>query len=236
MSEDRSGQVREQDDDSSANSFGSKTEQILELVASLANDYQQVGQEKPGRVTRFFAPGRDLPGKNLALYESWLTKAHRYFQEGSQQKAPLTYASEWVLDNYYIIRQALLQIKEDLPISFYNELPKLIDGPLHGFPRIYAIARAILSYQHLLLEPIDLQIILIQLQERVVLTMGELWALPIFLRYGLIEFLAENLSQPSIQSIPPIYLRSLSSLQGSTVYPLLVKRSRMTDLPISSSA
>ena len=61
-----------------------------------------------------------------------------------------------------------------------------------------------LSYQHLLLDPIDLQTILIQFQERVPLTMGELWALPIFLRYGLIEFLAHRacIGDSSIQTRP----------------------------------
>ena len=137
------------------------------------------------------------------MYESWLAEAHRYFREASQQKVPLTYASEWVLDNYYIIRQALQQIEEDLPFSFYEELPRLTNEPLKDFPRIYAIARAVLSYQHLLLEPVDLQTILIQFQERVPLTMGELWALPTFLRYGLIEFLAHELVTTIHPANPP---------------------------------
>ena len=146
-----------------------------------------------GRVLKAAPPGRDLPGHDLELYKSWLAEAHRYFRKASHQKVSLTYASEWVLDNYYIIRQALQQIEEDLPPGFYKQLPKLTGGPLKDFPRIYAIARAVLSYQHLLLDPIDLQTILIQFQERIPLTMGELWALPIFLRYGLIEFLAHAL-------------------------------------------
>ena len=40
---------------------------------------------------------------------------------------------------------------------------------------------------------IDLQAILIQVQDHIPLTMGELWALPIFLRYSLIETLAHTL-------------------------------------------
>lgn len=214
MSEDRIGMAREPADDSSGNSFASKTEQILQFVDALANNYQQVSRGKPGRVSKLLAPARDLPGNNLALYESWLTEAHRYFQEAAQQKAPLTYASEWVLDNYYIIRQTLQQIKEDLPFSFYIELPRLVDGPLQDYPRIYAIARAILAYQHLLLEPIDLQTILFQLQERVLLTMGELWALPIFLRYGLVEFLAQELVSTIHPASPPDLPATTQQLAG----------------------
>ena len=56
--------------------------------------------------------------------KSWLAEAHLYFRKASQQKVPLTYASEWVLDNYYIIRQALQQIEEDMPFPFYKQLPR----------------------------------------------------------------------------------------------------------------
>ena len=137
--------------------------------------------------------GRDLAGRDLELYESWLAEAHSYFRDASNGDLTLTFASEWVLDNYYIIRQALQQISEDLPPGYYQQLPKLTDGPLKGLPRIYAIARGILSYQQYLFNPIDLETILIQLQDRVPLTMGELWALPIFLRYSCIETLAHEL-------------------------------------------
>ena len=156
---------------------------------------------RPGSDRRL--PKRDLPGSNLRLYESWLAEAHHTFREASHQVVSLTYASEWVLDNYYIIRQALQQIEEDLPAGYYRQLPKLTSGPLKDYPRIYAIAQAVLSYQHLLLDPIELQTILIQLQDRVSLTMGELWAIPIFLRYGLVEFLSHALVLAIRPSNPP---------------------------------
>jgi len=78
-----------------------------------------------------------------------------------------------VLDNYYIIRQALRQISEDLPVGYYKQLPKLAGAPLKGLPRIYAIGRGVLFFQNYLLNVIDLQAILIQVQEDVPLTMGE---------------------------------------------------------------
>ncbi|HNY94987.1 MAG TPA: hypothetical protein PKJ88_09850, partial [Flexilinea sp.] len=138
-------------------------------------------------------PGRDIPGKNLSQFEAWLDEAHHYFSESSQNKIPLTYASEWILDNYYIIRQTLQQIKEDLPVSFYQQLPKITNGVLKDFPRIYIIARSILSYQKLMIDPMELESILIQFQKAVPLSTGELWAFPIFLRYSLIEFLSIEL-------------------------------------------
>jgi cyclic beta-1,2-glucan synthetase len=51
----------------------------------------------------------------------------------------------------------------------------------------------VLPFQNYSLNTIDLQAILIQVQDDVPLTMGELWALPIFLRYSLIDTLAHVL-------------------------------------------
>ena len=193
MGDEITNQTIEQNSVLPVNSTTSKTDQIRSLVSTLVNNCQGASRPKPGRGLKAALPGRDLPGRDLSMYESWLSEAHRYFREASQQEVSLSYASEWVLDNYYIIRQALLQIKEDLPTGFYDQLPRLSNGPLKGFPRVYAIARTVLSFQQLLLDPIDLQTILIQFQEHLPMTMGELWALPIFLRYGLIEFLANTL-------------------------------------------
>jgi len=214
-------QAQEQNLVSSANFPASKTEQLQELVNAMSSNYREASPGKPGRVLQAALPGRDLVGRDLVLYESWLAEAHRYFRETSHQNETLSYASEWVLDNYYIIRQALKQIKEDLPSGYYRQLPKLTGGPLKDFPRIYAVARAVLSYQHLLLDPIDLQTILIQFQEDVPLTMGELWALPIFLRYGLIEFLAHALvsaihppNLPNLPAAPPHLLGNRDPLSA----------------------
>ncbi len=207
MVADSRDQVLERNDPSSLNPSVTKTEQIQDLVNTLVSSYQLVDSETRGKKSKPVGLERDLAGHDLELYESWLAEAHRYFREASQQKLPLTYASEWVLDNYYIIRQALQQIKEDLPASFFHQLPRLVGNPLQGYPRIYAIARTVLANQHLLLDPVDLQTVVIQFQERVLLTMGELWALPIFLRYGLIEFLATGLvaaiHPPKSPDLPP---------------------------------
>jgi cyclic beta-1,2-glucan synthetase len=195
----------------SENLFLSKTEQMHDLANVLVQNYREVNHAsmRNGKHTTI---GRH----DLELYDSWLKKAHTYFREASNQELTLTLASEWVLDNYYIIRQTLLQIDEDLPASFYNQLPKLVEGPLEGFPRIFAIARTVLASQNHLMNAIDLQAILIQVQEQIPLTMGELWALPIFLRYSLIETLAHALEwiiRPEIKPNLPVFP---SPLAGSS--------------------
>jgi cyclic beta-1,2-glucan synthetase len=210
----------------------SKIEQIQKLVETLAKNYQEVIPARAGQQVKGFFPGRDLPGHDLALYQSWLAEAHDHFREASYQKVSLTYASEWVLDNYYIIRHALKQIQEDLPKGYYNQLPKLANGPLKGLPRIYALTYAVLLYQHLLLDLVDVQIILVQLQEHISLSMGELWALPIFLRYCLIESLAHTLVERIRPPTPPVLPAPIPQLLG--IGDLLIERETATGEAINN--
>lgn len=188
MPEDLENKIREADFPISGDSFSSKTEQMQELANFLVSNYQEIS-----RFAREAGKRTVLGGQELKVYEDWLEKAHAYFQEASNKDLTLTLASEWVLDNYYIIRQALRQIGEDLPPGYYKQLPKLAGGSLKGLPRIYAVGRGVLFFQNYLLNVMDLQAVLILVQEHVPLTMGELWALPIFLRYSLIETLAHTL-------------------------------------------
>ncbi len=205
MPDDQDNKNREQDFPISENSYSSKTEQIEHLVNFLVSHYQEIS-----RVPTHTGKKTVIGARDLKVYEDWLEKVHTYFREALNQQLTLSLAAEWVLDNYYIIRQALLQIEEDLSPGYYQQLPKLAVGPLIGLPRIYAIGRAVLSFQNYILNTIDLQAILLQVQEHVPLTMGELWALPIFLRYSLIETLAYALETiirpqpfPDLPIFPP---------------------------------
>jgi cyclic beta-1,2-glucan synthetase len=202
----------------------SKTQQSQNLVEALLKNFRDVVQKVPGRKKENPVVGRDIPGHDLALHASWLVEAHRYFRMDSLKEVTLSYVSEWMLDNYYIIRQSLQQIKEDLPSSFFMQLPKLSSGLLKGFPRIYAIARSVLAFQMLSFEPNDLILILIEFQKKSPLTMGELWALPIFLRYCLIESLSHELVltiNPPIQPKLPLFLPDLglNNQPSSTTEP-----------------
>jgi hypothetical protein len=91
----------------SENLFLSKTEQMHDLANVLVQNYREVNHAsmRNGKHTTI---GRH----DLELYDSWLKKAHTYFREASNQELTLTLASEWVLDNYYIIRQTLLQMRD----------------------------------------------------------------------------------------------------------------------------
>jgi cyclic beta-1,2-glucan synthetase len=184
--------AREEVSNPASATLGTNTEMIHHLVDDLTEKYLSTPQPPSPSAINNRTP---LTGSSLEVYADWLKKAHQVFRDSTNQELTLTYASEWVLDNDYIIIQALRQIKEDLPSGYYARLPRLAQGPSQGLPRIYAILVDILTHQRLLVNLSELQVILIRLQEQIPLTMGELWAAPIFLRYGLIEALSHALAE-----------------------------------------
>ena len=169
---------------------GSKQDQIVSLCVFITNQFPGIIPKNRGISRRNIKSARDIRRHDLKLYDLWLAEAHKILRDASRENISLSYTSEWMLDNYYIIRQAIQQIYDDLPENFYNQLPYIPSGPLVGLPRIYGIARAILQYENQLLDIPELQEVIGRYQEDNPLTTGELWSLPIFLRFGLIEILA----------------------------------------------
>jgi len=132
--------------------------------------------------------------KHMKEMDLLVRDATAYFRKASA-KEPLSYAAEWMLDNFYLVRQSSRQIREDMPQGFYRQLPKLTTGPFSGFPRIYAVAQELVvtSAAHLHLDRIQRFVHLYQ--EITPLTMRELWALPALLRLAILECLAQGLGR-----------------------------------------
>ena len=65
------------------------------------------------------------PVPTAALDEAVAGRAPVILSNASAQDTALSSAAEWLLDNYYLVVQALRQIEEDLPESYYRQLPKL---------------------------------------------------------------------------------------------------------------
>lgn len=167
-------------------------EQITETgrEGSLASLADRLAADLSG-VARLRRPAPIL--NYLNQYEKQLAEVHQHFQEASVEELTLTYASEWVLDNYYIIRQAIQQIREDLPPGYLSTLPSLTQSRYQGYPRVYVLARAFLEAEQLQVDVVNLETFLNQMQEQIALTMGELWAIPIFLRFVQLEAMTHAL-------------------------------------------
>jgi cyclic beta-1,2-glucan synthetase len=115
--------------------------------------------------------------------------------DANRLEQPTTTSAEWILDNEYIIESNARDIRTNLPRRYFRQLPLLDREPFLNLPRIYALAKELVSHVDLRLDRDNLQTFLEAYQSLQPLTIGELWALPQMLRIALIEnvqFLAER--------------------------------------------
>jgi len=99
--------------------------------------------------------------------------------------------TEWLLDNEYVIREALQQVRSDLPRRFYRQLP-LAEHPNQGaMTRVESLVRATVDATELPLDMAWLEHFTAVYQNDHVLMIGELWALPALLRIVILEKLCE---------------------------------------------
>jgi cyclic beta-1,2-glucan synthetase len=116
-----------------------------------------------------------------------LLEAYKAVAREVREQHAITPAAEWLLDNFHVIEEQVSDIHVDLPESYYRELPKLAEGMLAGYPRVYGIAWALVAHTDSRFAP-DLLTLFVRAYQNVEpLTLGELWAIPIALRVLLVE-------------------------------------------------
>ncbi|MDY6960749.1 MAG: protein ndvB, partial [Pseudomonadota bacterium] len=100
--------------------------------------------------------------------------------------AAITPAAEWLLDNHYVVEEAIQEVRRDFPRRFYKQLPRVkIDG--QQMPRVMALAWLYVAHTHSTISKDSLAAMVEGFQETDPLEIGELWALPSILRFVLIE-------------------------------------------------
>jgi cyclic beta-1,2-glucan synthetase len=99
----------------------------------------------------------------------------------------ITPAGEWLLDNFYLIEEQIRTGKRHLPKGYVKELPRLLNGPSKGLPRVYDIAEEVISHGDGRVDPENLNRFVTAYQNITTLKIGELWAIPTMLRLALIE-------------------------------------------------
>jgi cyclic beta-1,2-glucan synthetase len=133
-----------------------------------------------------FARGRPLSTR-LADNEAALLAAYRDIVGSVASGAAITPAAEWLVDNFYLVERQIREIRLDLPVDYYKELPKLALGPFTGYPRILGVAWAYVAHTDSHFDKEMLCRFLRAYQEVQPLTIGELWAVAITLRVVLVE-------------------------------------------------
>jgi cyclic beta-1,2-glucan synthetase len=95
--------------------------------------------------------------------------------------------AEWLLDNEYIIEGNARKVLLNLPRRYYRQLPVLASEPDRELPRIYGLARELVSHSDLRLDQENILAFIAAYQSEVPLSIGELWAVPQMLRTALME-------------------------------------------------
>jgi cyclic beta-1,2-glucan synthetase len=116
-----------------------------------------------------------------------LLAAYQAIAKTVREQHTITPAAEWLLDNFHVLDEQVNDIYADLPESYYRELPKLTEGVLAGFPRVFGIAWALIAHTDSRFAHDLLSVFVRAYQGVEPLTLGELWAIPITLRVLLIE-------------------------------------------------
>ncbi len=98
----------------------------------------------------------------------------------------ITPAAEWLLDNHYIVEEAIHEVRRDFPRRFYRELPLMKVGGVE-IPRTLALAWLYVAHTHGTISQESLTALVDGFQQHETLRIGELWALPSLVRYVLVE-------------------------------------------------
>ena len=94
-------------------------------------------------------------------------------------------SEDWLRDNHHVVQDQVRDVRQDLPRRYYLELPKLADGQYDGYPRVYVLARELVTHTagRFDLETLVGYISALSARRRRS-TIGETWAMPIMLRLG----------------------------------------------------
>ena len=105
------------------------------------------------------------------------------YKKLNENKTLMIPASEWLLDNFYIIEEHAKQIKRDFNKKIYKNLP-MVDS---GFTRVFTIAREIVSQNDGKVDENIIEKFINKYEEVTPLYMREIWNLGVCLRIALIE-------------------------------------------------
>ena len=171
---------------------GTEHEEEEPLRAALFSSDQMVAHGKllagRHRLARTHRPDRLLA--RLASNERVLENVARQLRQAVAKDRPVTPASEWLLDNMYLIDEEIRTARRHLPRGYSQELPRLAeasptsDGTL---PRVYDLALEAIAHADGRLSRGTLSRFVAAYQTGQPLKLGELWAFPIMLRLALIE-------------------------------------------------
>ncbi len=153
----------------------------------------------------------------------------------------VTHAAEWLLDNFYLIEEQIQMTRRHLPPAYSSELPRLLGGSSARLPRVYDIILELISHVDAQIDIEPLSAFVAAYQTVAPLKLGELWAIPIMLRLGLIENLQRVTSRLQVarrdRDLAGEWmdrLREMSETNPSSLVIVMAEMAR-SELSLSSS-
>ena len=123
----------------------------------------------------------------LREYELTLEASRRDLADAARLEHALTAAAEWLLDNGYLIRTQIAEIRRHLPRDHH----KILLADAAGDPYVYELAKELVAHTEIYcLNEDNIRICLSSYQQVAPLTIAELWSFPLLLRMALIGSLA----------------------------------------------
>ncbi|MBC7915824.1 MAG: hypothetical protein H7Y07_17075, partial [Pyrinomonadaceae bacterium] len=121
--------------------------------------------------------------KRLELNEESLLEVRNLLVESIRSGKDITPGAEWLLDNFYLIEEQVVIARKHLPKGYSEGLPYLSTG----MPRVYDIVLEIITHSDGRVDVTSLSSFITAYQSHTLLTLGELWAIPIMVRLAIIE-------------------------------------------------
>lgn len=117
----------------------------------------------------------------------FVEQAYREIVDYSTRTQDVLPATEWLLDNFYSLRDLREEIQHNLSTKFERQLPRNASGDFQGYPRIYGLLVELIEHTDSQLQSDTLKAFINAYQVQVPLSSRELWAIPMMLKIILME-------------------------------------------------
>ena len=136
-------------------------------------------------------PKNTYPIPRLKENFEYITKTYELLNLHLKLGINIHPAGEWLLDNYYIIEEAVKEIQKELPIKKYTNFIGISSGNYKNYARIYVLASEIVAYTDGQINTQVLENALKSYQNKKTLNMEEIWNISVFFKLALIERIRE---------------------------------------------
>ncbi|HET7560913.1 MAG TPA: glucoamylase family protein [Rhodanobacteraceae bacterium] len=126
----------------------------------------------------------------LAGHDRALERAYVVVRKAATDNRRIEPAADWLIDNVYLIRNQIREVRESLSMNVWLRLPRTEGSDRVVVPRMLQVVRACIAQLDGSTEADAIERYLDAYQQQATLDLVELWMLPVLIRVALIEGLA----------------------------------------------